>query len=222
MNVEKIDNMGLKGFLSKEEAHRLYELAREASTRGPCLEIGSYCGKSSAYIGLGCKESGGILFSIDHHEGSEEQQPGQEYFDPELLDAKTKKINTFPIFQEVIHKTGLADTVVPIVSQSVVAARFWNTPISMIFIDGGHTFAAAFSDYNSWVCHLMPNGYLAIHDVFRDKNQGGQAPRCIYNMAVDSGLFEALPMVQTLGILRRSPNGAATKNALLRWDAINL
>lgn len=222
MNLEKADKMALKGFLSNEEAHRLFELAREASTRGPCLEIGSYCGKSSVYIGLGCKESGGILFSIDHHEGSEEQQPGQEYFDPELLDAKTGKINTFPLFQEVIRKTGLADTVVPIVCQSAVVARFWNTPVSMIFIDGGHTFAAAFADYNSWVCHLMQNGLLAIHDVFPDKDQGGQAPRCIYNMAVDSGLFEELPMVKTLGILRRSPGTAEPKSALLRWRRINL
>ena len=222
MDLEKLDKLALKGFLSKEEAHRLYELAREASKRGPCLEIGSYCGKSSAYIGLGCKKSGGVLFSIDHHEGSEEQQPGQAYFDPELLDKKTGRINTFPLFYKVIYKIGLADTVVPIVSSSAVAARFWDTPVSLIFIDGGHTLEAAFTDYNSWVSHLMPNGYLAIHDIFPDKRQGGQAPRCIYNMAMDSGLFEELPMVQTLGILRRSPGAAVTKSALLRWNDINL
>ncbi len=222
MDLERLDKLSLKGFLSKEEAHRLYELAREASKRGPCLEIGSYCGKSSAYIGLGCKKSGGILFSIDHHEGSEEQQPGQDYFDPELLDAKTRKINTFPLFYKVIHKIGLTGTVVPVVSSSAVAARFWNTPVSLIFIDGGHTFEAAFTDYSSWVSHLMPNGYLAIHDIFPDKRQGGQAPRCIYNMAVNSGLFEELPMVETLGILKRSPGTAVTKSALRIWNNINL
>jgi hypothetical protein len=221
MDLEKLDTIALKGFLSKREAHRLYELAREASQRGPCLEVGSYCGKSSAYIGLGCKKSGGILFSIDHHEGSEEQQPGQEYFDPELWDAKTGKINTFPLFYQVINKVGLADTVVPIVSKSAVAARFWTTPVSLIFIDGGHTFEAAFADYNSWVSHLMSNGYFAIHDIFPDKNRGGQAPRCIYNMAVDSGLFEELPRVHTLGILRRSPGTALNKSASQRWDIIN-
>ena len=222
MDLEKLDKLALKGFLSQKEAHRLYELAREASKRGPCLEIGSYCGKSAAYLGLGCRKSGGILFSIDHHEGSEEQQPGGDYFDPDLWDRKTKKINTFPLFCQVIDQVGLVDTVVPIVSRSAVAARFWDTPVSLIFIDGGHTLEAAFTDYSSWVSHLMPNGYLAIHDIFADKQQGGQAPRCIYNMAMDSGLFEELPMVETLGILRRSPGKDITRSALRRGNDMNL
>jgi MMP 1-O-methyltransferase len=221
MDLETLDKMTLKGFLSPEEAHSLYRLAREASKQGPCLEIGSYCGKSSAYIGLGCKESEGILFSVDHHEGSEEQQPGQAYFDPDLYDIKTRKINTFPIFYQAIDEIGLTDTVVPIVSKSTAASRCWNTQLSLIFIDGGHTFEAAFNDYNGWVSHLMPSGYLAIHDIFPDSSHGGQAPRCIYNMALDSGLFEELPMVETLGILRRSPVAKITDNALARWHAIN-
>ncbi len=219
--VKKLDEMGLRGFLATQEAHRLYQLAREASRQGPCLEIGSYCGKSTAYLGLGCKKSGGILFSIDHHEGSEEQQPGEEYFDPELFDKKTGKVNTFPFFLKVVHETGLQDTVVPIVSRSAVVARFWRTPLGLIFIDGGHTFEAAFSDYSSWISHLLPNGYLVIHDIFLNSSQGGQAPRCIYQMAIDSGLFEELPTVQTLGVLRRAPGAAITKKGLQQWKAIN-
>lgn len=221
MDIEQLQELSLKGFMVPEEGARLYELAREASRRGPCLEIGSYCGRSSAYLGMGCKESGGILFSIDHHEGSEEQQPGQEYFDPELFNEKTGKIDTFPAFQNVLRELSLTDTVVPIVSGSSVAARFWNTPVSLIFIDGGHTFAAAFADYTSWISHLMPDGFLAIHDIFADRTQGGQAPLCIYNMAIASGLFEELPMTGTLGVLRRTSCTAITSRARQKWNEIN-
>lgn len=203
MNVDELQGKRFKGFLADEEAKSLYELARDATRLGPCLEIGSYCGLSAAYLGLGCREAGGILFSIDHHRGSEEQQPGQEYFDPELMDPETGRINTFPLFCKTILELSLEDTVVPIVARSEVVARLWRTPLSLIFIDGGHTIDEAFTDYSCWVSHLVPDGYLLIHDIFADPAQGGKAPLCIYNLALASGLFLELPMIRTLGVLKR-------------------
>ncbi|MDD5171066.1 MAG: class I SAM-dependent methyltransferase, partial [Syntrophales bacterium] len=143
-----IDNV--KGFLDHDEGVRLYELAREASMMGPCLEIGSYCGKSGVYLGRGCRENSGILFSIDHHRGSEEQQPGEAYFDPDLLDKESGLIDTFRLFRMTLHDFSLEGTVVPIVSASKTAARFWRTPLSLIFIDGSHTFESAHTDYTLW------------------------------------------------------------------------
>ncbi|MCD6281560.1 MAG: class I SAM-dependent methyltransferase [Deltaproteobacteria bacterium] len=198
-----IDIASIKGFLSEKEGERLRDLARQASKLGPCLEIGSYCGKSAAYIGSGCKESGGVLFSIDHHRGSEEQQPGEEYFDPELFDERYGRVDTFRFFRETIEKMGLEDTVIPIVSVSSVVARFWNTPLGMVFIDGGHSYETVFTDYNCWAHHVVPGGFLAIHDIFPDPSKGGQAPYEIYKLALASGLFRELPMVETLGVLSR-------------------
>ena len=204
MDITELAALPLKGFMAYEEAIRLFELAVDASRMGPCLEIGSYCGRSAAYLGMGCKRNGGILFSIDHHRGSEEQQPGQAYFDPELIDPETGTIDTFRIFRRTLADLGLEETVVPIVSSSAVAARAWRTPISLLFIDGGHTWEAAYTDYQSWVFHLMPGGFLVIHDIFPDPALGGQAPRRLYEMALSSGLFSELPMVNTLGILKRA------------------
>ncbi|MEK7374816.1 MAG: class I SAM-dependent methyltransferase [Thermodesulfobacteriota bacterium] len=220
MDVGDLKAIRFKGFMDDGEALRLYELAREAAPLGPCLEIGSYCGHSAAYLGLGCREAGGILFSIDHHRGSEEQQPGQEYYDPELLDPETGRIDTFPVFRKVLRDLSLEDTVVPIVSGSKVVARSWGTPLGLVFIDGGHTFAAAFTDYSCWVSHLLPGGYLLIHDIFPDPARGGQAPYCIYRMALASGLFEELPMVGTLGVLKRTSFGRPTDTSRNRWNAI--
>jgi hypothetical protein len=217
MGIEKIKSLPLKGFLDDVEAYRLYELAKEASRLGPCLEIGSYCGKSTAYLGLGCKESSGILFSIDHHRGSEEQQPGQEYFDPELLDKETGLIDTFRIFRKTIQDLDLEDTVVPIVSRSSLVSRHWSTPLGLVFIDGGHTFEAAFHDYNGWASHLVPGAYLAIHDIFPDPSKGGQAPHCVYDLAVASGLFLEMPITGTLGVLRRASCDQVPIRAQQKW-----
>ncbi len=203
MDVGEVLLGAIKGFLDKEEGRCLYETAREASRRGPCLEIGSYCGKSAVYLGSACRENNGILFSIDHHRGSEEQQPGEEYFDPDLLDAQSGRIDTFQEFRRTIEKAGLEDTVVPLVCRSGVAARLWATPLSLVFIDGGHSYESVLTDYQCWTPHLMPDGYLLIHDIFIDAAQGGQAPYEVYKRAVGSGLFHELPMVKTLGVLQR-------------------
>jgi predicted O-methyltransferase YrrM len=203
MNIGDLKSYPFKGFMDAAESMRLYELACEASRMGPCLEIGSYCGLSAAYLGMGCRENGGFLYSIDHHRGSEEQQPGQEYFDPDLVDPQTGLIDTFPLFKKTIAALGLEDTVIPIVAKSALVALNWSTPLSLVFIDGGHTFEAAFADYSGWVSHIMPGGFLVIHDIFPDPAAGGQAPYAIYKMALASGLFTELPAVKTLGVLRR-------------------
>ena len=202
-NLSDIGTLDIKGFLAPDEGQRLYELAREVSTLGPCMEIGSYCGKSAVYLGLGCKECGQILFSIDHHRGSEEQQPGQEYYDPDLLDTLTGRIDTFRLFRAILEKTGLEDTVVPIVSTSAVVARSWATPLGMVFIDSTHAYESVFTDYSAWAVHIAPGGMLAIHDIFPDPKDGGQAPFLIYQKALGSGLFIEQPRINTLGILKR-------------------
>lgn len=193
----------VKGFLPEIEGMRLYELAREAGRLGPCLEIGSYCGKSTIYLGIGCRQAGTVLYSIDHHRGSEEHQPGQEYHDPDLFDPQTGLMDSFREFRKTLTLAGLEETVVPIVAPSAVAARCWATPLSLVFIDGGHSLRAAMTDYTCWASHVVAGGYLAIHDIFPDPAKGGQAPYTIYKLAVVSGLFEELPMVETLGVLRR-------------------
>lgn len=192
-----------KGFLHAEEGRKLYEIAREAGPMGPALEIGSYCGKSSLFLGAGCRQSGAILFSIDHHRGNEEQQPGEAYCDPELIDPATGRIDTFGWFRKTLEAARLEDTVVPIVSDSTVVSRGWSTPLSLVFIDGGHSNEAAFGDYEAWAGHILPGGYLLIHDIFFDPAEGGQAPRRVYETARSTDRFDDLGLVRTLGILRR-------------------
>lgn len=202
MNL-KIDVDSIKGFLDPVEGKALYEYCESVSSLGPCLEVGSYCGKSTVYLGSACQKSGTTLFAVDHHRGSEEHQPGELYHDADLYDGDIGLLDSFKTFRTTMRLGGLEDTVVPIVAPSVVAAKNWATPLGMVFIDGGHSLEAALADYRSWSRHVVPGGILAIHDIFPDPSDGGQAPYTIYELAKASGLFEALPMVATLGLLRR-------------------
>ena len=193
----------VKGFLDPEEAAALYQAALERAPFGPCLEIGGYCGKSALFIGSACKASGELLFSIDHHRGSEENQPGWEYFDEEVWDEEAQAIDTLPFFRANIRKAGLEGIVVPIVGRSIDIAARWRTPISLLFIDGGHTMEHALGDYRGWTPHVMPGGLIAIHDVFPNPDDGGRPPFEIYQRAMASDLFEEVLAVKSLRILKR-------------------
>lgn len=198
-----IDIEKVKGFMDPEEGEALHRFALKASARAPVLEVGSYCGKSTVYLGAACKANHAVLFAVDHHRGSEEHQPGEEYHDRELYDAEDGVMDSFRYFRGTLRHAGLEDTVVPIVAPSALAARSWATPLSLVFIDGGHSRGAALADYRAWSGHVIAGGYLLIHDIFPDPADGGQAPYEIYRLGLGSGLFEALPMVKTLGVLRR-------------------
>jgi len=198
-----VDIDQVKGFLAEDEAAALYRAAATLSARAPVLEIGSYCGKSTIYIGTACKNSGGIVYALDHHRGSEEHQLGEEYHDPDLFDGGAGLVDTFKEFRKNMRAAELEETVIPIVASSALASRHWSTPLSMVFIDGGHSMEAAMTDYRSWAGHIISGGILAIHDLFPNPDEGGQAPITIYRLAMASGLFEEVEVVNTLGLLRR-------------------
>ena len=193
----------IKGFLADDEAQALYDHALQTSPMGPVLEIGSYCGKSTIYLGLACQQKGGTVFALDHHRGSEEHQQGEFFHDPELYDQGEGMMDTFREFRRNIHRAGLDETVVPVVAGSDAAARHWQTPLAMVFIDGGHSLDAALTDYRCWTPHLKRGGVLAIHDIYPDPHEGGQAPNAIFRLAICSGLFELIERINSLGLLRR-------------------
>jgi predicted O-methyltransferase YrrM len=198
-----IDIAAVKGFMDPEEGAALYEAALEAAALGPMMEIGSYCGKSAVYLGAAAKQRGQLLFTLDHHRGSEELQPGWAHHDPETWDAKAGAIDTLPFLRDTLRRAGLEDCVVAVVGPSARIARAWRTPLSLVFIDGGHSLEPASADYRGWAPHVLPGGVLAIHDVFADPAEGGQAPYTIYRMALASGLFAEARAAKSLRVLRR-------------------
>ena len=198
-----IDIEKVKGFLDPLEGEALYVHSKNATAAGPALEIGSYCGKSAVYIGSAAKKNEEKLYSIDHHRGSEEQQPGEQYFDPDLVDDTGEGIDTLPYFLATIRRSQLEGVVIPVVSTSEEAYTDLRLEFSFIFIDGGHSEEAAQKDYKLWQNRLFVGGLLAIHDVFPDPKDGGRPPFNIYKKALDSGQFKEIEAIKSLRILRK-------------------
>jgi predicted O-methyltransferase YrrM len=144
-----------------------------------------------------------MLFSVDHHRGSEENQPGWEWHDAELWDEKAGSLDTLPTFRDTIRRAGLEDVVVALVGRSAAIAKRWATPLAFLFIDGGHTMEHALGDLRGWSSHVMPGGIMAIHDVFPDPADGGRPPFEIYQRALASDLFEEVAAVKSLRVLKR-------------------
>lgn len=173
-----------------DEGLALYSAARSCPAAGPFLEIGSYCGKSAVYLGAAAQELGRVLFAVDHHRGSEENQVGWEWHEPDLIDPGIGLMDTLPTFRRTIHDAGLESTVVAIVGPSVIVARSWTTELALVFIDGGHGQKPAHDDYDHWSPRITPGGILAIHDVFPDPADGGRPPYEIYLRAIEDGFVE--------------------------------
>ena len=193
-----------KGFMPDDEGLALYgaAVAAASSGLGPIVEIGTWCGKSTVYLGAAAREGGTVVFTIDHHRGSEENQPGWEHHDPSLVDERVGRIDTLPHFRRTITDAGLDDVVVGVVGDSLTVAAHWSTPASLVFIDGGHGREPAHGDYEAWSPWVAPGGLLAIHDVFADPADGGRPPFEIYQRAVNSANFGEDPRFPTQGSLR--------------------
>jgi len=189
------------------EGLALFDAAAAYSCRGPVLEIGTYCGKSTIYLAAAARAAGQVVLTVDHHRGSEEHQPGWEYHDPALVDPVTGRLDTLPRLRATLATAGLEDHVVVIVGRSAAVARMWATPLGLVFIDGGHTEAAAVTDYESWAPWVTPGGALAIHDVFPDPADGGRPPYLIYQRALASGAFTEVRRQGSLRLLERTGQG---------------
>ncbi|MEY2421328.1 MAG: 1-O-methyltransferase [Acidimicrobiaceae bacterium] len=191
-----------RGFMPADEGLALYDAAASTNVDGPYLEIGSYCGKSAIYLGAAALDRNTVLFSVDHHRGSEENQPGWEYHEPDLVDPAVGVIDTLPFFRRTVRAAGLEGTVIAAVADSPTLAKYWATPLAVLFIDGGHGAEPAHRDYELWTPHVAPGGTLLIHDVFPNPADGGRPPYEIYCRALESGCFEDVRAVGSLRVLR--------------------
>ena len=197
------------GFMPPDEGLALHEAALaagEAVPGAPLVEIGSWCGKSALYLGAAARRHGTVLFAVDHHRGSEENQPGWEHHDERLVDPRTGTLDTLPTFRHTVWAAGLEGTVVAVVGDSPTVASYWGTPCALVFVDGGHGAAPAHADYEAWSPWVAPGGLLAIHDVFPDPADGGRPPYEIWLRALDDG-FTEVSATGSLRVLKRSRRG---------------
>jgi hypothetical protein len=198
----------VQGFMPSDEGKALYDAAVRYLGGGIGVEIGTYCGKSTLLLGAAAQLTASVLYTIDHHHGSEEHQAGWEFHDASLVDEVTGLFDTLPTFRRTLDVAGLDDHVVAIVGKSPVVAQGWGSPLRFLFIDGGHTEAAAARDFDGWAKWVVTGGGLVIHDVFPDPNDGGRAPYQIYCRAIESGYFKEVAATGSLRVLERTAGRA--------------
>jgi predicted O-methyltransferase YrrM len=204
-----------KGFMPDDEGMALYRAALRAGgsrTNATFVEIGAWCGKSSIYLGAAAEETGALLFSVDHHHGSEENQAGWEHHDTEVVDPETGRIDTLGFWRRAVDGAGLGSSVAGVVGDSPTVASRWSTPLDFLFIDGGHGAEPAWADYRGWAPHVSVGGWLAIHDVFADPSEGGRPPYELWRAALESEEFSEDGECGSLRVLRRvAPAGPASR-----------
>lgn len=199
--------LATKGFMPADEGDALFVAARDAAHAlpgKPLLEVGSYCGRSTVWLGEAARQAGTVVFAVDHHRGSEENQAGWEHHDTSLVDARSGLMDTLPLFRSAVLAAGLEPQVIAVVGRSPEVARYWQTPLAFLFIDGGHGEEPARADYLGWTPHVAVGGTLAIHDVFPDPADGGRPPyEQIFLPALQSGRFRLTSATGSLRVLRR-------------------
>ena len=203
--------LGAKGFMPEDEGMLLHRRALERLPHGPVLEVGTYCGKSAIYLGAAAREVGGpqaVVFTVDHHRGSEENQAGWEHHDPTLVDAELGVMDTLPTFRRTMALAGLEDQVVAVIGRSTTVSAHWRTPLSLLFIDGGHAEEHAQNDYSGWAPWVMTGGLLVIHDVFPDPADGGQPPYHVFLRAIEGGVFTEVEALGSMRVLQRTAGDA--------------
>ena len=199
-----------KGFMPPDEGALLHRVALERAPYGPLLEVGTYCGKSAIYLGAAARaavasgHAEAVVLTVDHHRGSEENQAGWEHHDTSLVDPETGLMDTLPVFRRTMAASGLEDLVVALVGRSTTVSAHWRTPLSLLFIDGGHAKEHAQNDYTGWARWVMPGGHLVIHDVFEHPEDGGQAPYHVFLRALEGGAFTEVETVGSMRVLRRA------------------
>ena len=201
MDFEKLDN--LKGFMPSHEGLALTKWAEKFSQYGPALEIGTFGAKSALYIAAGSSIHDQLVYTIDHHSGSEEHQLGEEYFDPEIYDKKLARVNTVPLMQANLQQFDESKWVVPILANANSIAPSWRAELGLLFIDGSHTEISTLNDYDNWSSKLHSDGALVIHDIYEKPEDGGQAPYLIYQKALTEG-FQLYERVDTIVCLTKA------------------
>jgi MMP 1-O-methyltransferase len=202
-----------KGFMPDDEGEALYAAACRAGRVRPAtatfVEIGAWCGKSSLYLGAAAEATGAVLFSVDHHHGSEENQAGWDHHDETVVDPRTGRIDTLPFWRDTVDGAALGSSVIGVVGDSPTVAAHWRTPLDLCFIDGGHGEEPAWSDFRGWSPHVAVGGWLVIHDVFPDPADGGRPPYELWRAALGSEEFVEDGECGSLRVLRRVARPAA-------------
>jgi predicted O-methyltransferase YrrM len=155
VNFDTIEDLvkGVEGWLTDREGRLLCDLASRCTGKGVIVEIGSWKGKSTIWLGRGSKEGNGVMIhAVDPHIGFPD------------VEEVYGKIWTFEEFKNNIAKAAVDDVVIPIIKTSEDAAKDFGWPVELIFIDGVHLYDYVKLDFELWFPKVVESGVMVFHD----------------------------------------------------------
>jgi len=154
---------GIQGWVSDREGAYLFQKAKDCS-KGIIIEIGSWKGKSTIWLGKGSKIGNKIrIYAIDPFDGR----------DSKFITIPQPDYSVFEIFKDNIEKAGLDGLITPIVSRSQDTSEKIKEGIELLFIDGAHEYEFVKKDFELYFPKVIKGGIIAFHDanekrVFRE------------------------------------------------------
>ena len=192
----------IEGWLTKKEGELLFDLAREVSSDGKIVEIGSWMGKSTIWLGKGSlRGHKAMVCSVDTHTGNKELYDLYKGRENDFDFFKDGKIWTYDIFLSNIKKAKIKSVVRPLVMTSEEATNVMKESLSLVsllFIDGDHEYEAVLKDYNLWSPLIQERGIITFHDVSR------RSVREVINEKIrDNEKWEILMRIDNLFVARK-------------------
>jgi predicted O-methyltransferase YrrM len=184
--VKELDDVyHLPGMLMPAEVDCLFQLGQFNQRQGAIVEIGSWKGKSTVALARdSAKKTQEKIYAIDPHS----ILPDERYFE----DTKSE-------FLANVVRAGVKDRVIPLIMTSQEAAKGWNQPIRLLWIDGDHRYKAAKLDFTLWEPFLVEGGILAVHDTIR--KQGPK--RVLWENVFRSSRFQEIAIVDNITAVRK-------------------
>jgi hypothetical protein len=186
------------GWLYDREPEGLYQLAYEGPA-GDVIEIGTWYGKSACILAGACLDRGdqSVTWCIDTFlmDGTEEQVAYHH--------AIHNDKGTFYHFLETAKKMEFYKAVIPVATYSFVCLPHLSVNARLVFIDARHDASGVLEDLALAVDKVVPGGHIVLHDCNAYYPDVQKSADAFFQERQED--WEALPLIGSLGIYRRSP-----------------
>ena len=149
---------GIDGWLSLDQAARLYEAAAATRPGDQIVEIGSFRGRSTIVL-AGAAPAGVEVVAVDPHAGNDRGPQEISGFESQAAD-------DHQVFTANVAAAGVADRVRHVRAFSDKAHDAVTGMVTVLYIDGAHRYGPARSDIHDWGARVAVGGTLLIHDSF--------------------------------------------------------
>lgn len=193
----------LPGMLTEDEVGYLHRLGQLNPGKGVIVEIGSWKGKSTISLARGSMAVGGEeVYAVDPHKPLAEEGYVED---------------TEAEFRRNVRDSGVEERVVPLVMTSEEAAKGWNKPVRLLWIDGDHRYEQVKKDFLLWEPHVVEGGIIAMHDTIRKKGP----KRVLWEEIFRSDRFQDIAIVDNITAAKKVKNSSLLAS-LAKWSIIGL